>query len=332
MTGIRRRIRAIAFAWLLGLRPVPARRQLAWFGASWALVAIGYFALRYVVFRSYGTGIIAVAPVFNGASPLTVRLTAIAALSDVARLLVFPLHLRADYSPAERTAVTTLGDPRFLIGILVAAIWATLLVLTWKRRRVLEAYGLGWIAIAYSPVANLVFPIGVLIAERTLYLPSVGLALAVGGALRHLQGRRLAVVTAGVILLGGARTVVRIPVFRDNAHATASLLTDAPQSYHSWDMAGWQLLWTRQTEKALTAFLQATELYQRDQRVYLAAADAAFTLKRTALADSLLTIADQICPQCPASYANQIGAARLRGDSASADSLAAHTARRKAAP
>ncbi|HET9709179.1 MAG TPA: glycosyltransferase family 39 protein [Gemmatimonadales bacterium] len=322
----------IAFAWLLGVRPLPERRRLTWFVATWAIVAIGYFVLRYVVFRSYGAGIVAVAPVFNGASPLSVRLTAIAALGDVGRLLLFPLHLQADYSPAERTAVTTLVDARLLLGVLVVAIWGVLVVLAWKRRRALEAYGLGWIAIAYSPVANLVFPIGVLIAERTLYLPSAGLALAVGGTLRNLQGRSLALVAAALFVLGGARTVWRIPAWRDNAHATASLLDDAPLSYHTWDLAGWQLLWARQTDKALTAFLRSTELYPRDQRVYLAAADAAFTLKRPALADSLLGVADRICPQCPASYANQVGAARLRGDSASADSIAAHAARRKAAP
>ena len=322
----------IVFAWMLGLQPLPARRRLAGFVASWAVVAIGYFALRYVVFRSYGSGIVAVAPVFNGAPPLTVRLTAVAALSDVARLLLVPLHLQADYSPAERTAVTGLVDARFFIGVLVVASWGALLVLAWKRRRALEAYGLGWIAIAYSPVANLLFPIGVLIAERTLYLPSAGLALAVGGALRTLQGRSLALVAAALFVLGGARTAWRIPAWRDNAHATASLLDDAPLSYHTWDLAGWQFLWTRQTDKALTAFLRSTELYQRDQRVYLAAADAAFTLKRASLADSLLDMADQICPQCPASYANQVGAARLRGDSASADSIAAHAARRRTNP
>ena len=322
----------IAFAWLLRLRPLPARRRLSSFVASWVVVAILYFALRYVVFRSYGAGIVAVAPVFNGESPLTVRLTAVAALSDVARLLVFPLHLQADYSPAERTAVTSPLDLRFALGLLVIAAWVALVVLAWKRRRLLEAYGLGWIAIAYSPVANLVFPIGVLIAERTLYLPSAGLALAVGGALRHVQGRSLALVTAALVLFGGIRTALRVPAWRDNAHATEFLLDDAPRSYHTYDLAGWQFLWTRQTDKALGAFLQATELYQRDQRVYLAAADAAFTLKRPVLADSLLGVADRICPQCPTSYANQAGAARLRGDSASADSLAAHAARRKATP
>lgn len=322
----------IAFAWVVGLRPLPAPRRVGRFVTSWGAIAIAYFALRYVVFRSYGAGIVAVAPVFNGQTQATVRLTAIAAFADAARLLVFPLQLSADYSPAERTAVTSLGDGRFLIGAGIAVVWAALLVAAWKRPRLVEAYGLGWIAIAYAPVANLLFPIGVLMAERTLYLPSAGLALAVGGVARHLKGRPLALAVGAIFVVFGARTVLRVPVWRDNLHATESLLDDAPLSYRTYDLAGWQFLWSRQPEKALESFRHAAELYQRDQRVYLAAADAAFTVKRPALADSLLRQADEICPHCPASYANQAGAARLRGDSASADSIDAHAARRKGAP
>src|SRR5207249_5437746 len=102
------------------------------------------------------------APVFFGASPAAVRLTAVAAFADVARLLVFPLKLRVDYSPAERTLVTTPLDPRFALGLLCAAVWGALLWLTWRRwgRRRVEAFGLGWIAIALFPGSNRGFPVG----------------------------------------------------------------------------------------------------------------------------------------------------------------------------
>lgn len=321
----------IAWAWLVRLRPTPERRRLAGFVASWIALGVGYGVLRWVVFRSYGTGITSVAPVFNGQPPLVVRLTGFSALTDAARLLVFPFHLQADYSPLERTAVTTLADTRLLPAAFVLMLWTALLVLALRRGRRVEAFGLGWIAIAYSPVANLLFPIGVFIAERTFYLPSVGLVLAVGAALSRIDPRRVAIGVVAVAVLFGIRTVSRVPVWRDNLTATLSLAEDAPRSYRTYEYAGWQFLWARQTDKALEAFLQAADRFGRDHRIYLAAADAAFTLRRPALADSLLGMADRICPQCPASYLNQIGAARLRGDSASADSLRAH-ARRRPAP
>src|SRR5207245_10146552 len=116
--------------------------------------------------------------VFLDQSPLMVRLTAVAALADIARLLVFPLTLRADYSPKERTAVAGFGGPLFLAGLACLALWAALLWLLVRRQRRVEALGVAWIGIALAPVANLLFTVGVLVAERTLYFPSVGLALA----------------------------------------------------------------------------------------------------------------------------------------------------------
>src|SRR5207244_7841803 len=148
----------------------------------------------YVVARSSVLGhelVGRAAPVFFGASPVAVRLTAVAAFADVARLLVFPLMLRADYSPAERTLVTTPLDPRFALGLLCVAAWAALLWLAWRRGRRLEAFGLGWIAIAFFPVSNLAVQVGVLVAERALYLPSVGLAWAAGALIRCRGARRL---------------------------------------------------------------------------------------------------------------------------------------------
>jgi protein O-mannosyl-transferase len=317
----------IVWAWVVRLRPAPPRRRLARYLVSWVLVAAAYAALRWVVFRAYGAGIVAVAPVFIGQSPSTIRLTAVAALADVARLLLFPLHLQADYSPQERTAVTGLVDVRLLLGVLAVAVWVALLVVALRRGRRVAAFGLGWVALAYAPVANLLFPIGVLLAERTLYLPSAGLAIAVGGALARLDGRRLALVATALGLLGGMRTALRVPVWRDTLTMTVALADDAPRSYKTYDYVGWQFLWAHQPRSALEAFRRAGELFERDHRVYLAAADAAFTLHQPALADSMLARADHICPDCLVSYHNQAGAARLRGDSASADSLLQHADR-----
>jgi protein O-mannosyl-transferase len=320
----------IAGAWLLGIRPVPARRRLLAFVGTWVVLAGGYALLRWIVFRAYDEGVAGVAPVFVGQSAVTIRLTALAALADVGRLLLFPLHLQADYSPQERTAVTGFLDPRLLLGLAALAIWATLLVLAWRRRselgggRRLEAFGLGWVAVAYAPVANLIFPIGVLIAERTLYLPSVGLALAAGSLLARLERRRLYAALGLLGFAGGLRTALRVPVWRDTPVASVALLNDAPRSYISLSDAGWQFLYAHRPEQALDAFDRAGSLYTQDQRVYFAAAHAAFALGRSALADSFLARAERLCGRCPLSYHNQITAAQFLGYPAVADSLQAH--------
>src|SRR6266576_3376059 len=169
----------IIWAWIVGppLVQRPDRRAIGAFVTSWVVIAGAYLLALGTVLSPFER-LHATAPIFLGESAFAGRLTALAALVDVARLLVFPLTLRVDYSPAERTIVRSLLDVRFALGLACLALWIVLLVLAWRRKRQLELFGFGWIAIAFLPVSNLLFSTGVLIAERTLYLPSAGLALA----------------------------------------------------------------------------------------------------------------------------------------------------------
>src|SRR5437867_3075173 len=203
----------IAVAWLLGIGRPPGRRVVTYV-AVWGLIGAAFALVRAVVLAPYAD-VLGTAIVFRGQSPLAVRLTAVAALTDVARLLVFPLTLRADYSPNERTAVTGFGDLRFVAGLACLASWAALVWLLASRRRRVEAFGLIWIGIALTPVANLFFRAGVLVAERTLYLPSVGLSLAAGAGFggwwtgAGTRARQLAAAAvAAAIVAGGVRAAL----------------------------------------------------------------------------------------------------------------------------
>lgn len=310
----------IAWGWILGLGR-PDRRRLLLFLVGWAGVALAWGAVRAAVLEPFGR-YFDVAPVFVGLSFVEVRLTAIAALADVARLLIAPVTLRADYSPLERTAVTSLGDPRLLLGLVLLAAWAALIVASWRRGRLVEAFGLGWVGIALLPVSNLVIPVGVLVAERVLYLPSAGFVLAVGAALARLEKRRaVALATGLVVLAGGVRSALRVPVWRDDIRVAMSILEDSPRSYRGYRYYGGIMLSNRQPENALAAFRQGIELYPRDAGQLVAAADAALTLGRPALADSLLAQAEVHCTACLSLYRFQAAAARSRGDTTTAAAL-----------
>jgi len=312
----------ILWAWMLGFAR-PSRQRMLRYGVSWIAIAVAYLTVRWIVLHPY-EGFQNVAAQFLGQSPVAIRLTAIGAFVDVARLLVVPLHLQADYSPVERVTITTPLDPRFLIGLLAVAVWATLLALAWRRGRRVEAYALGWIALAYLPVANLLFPHGVLVAERLLYLPSVGVALALGAALDRLPRRAWVLSVLVLVAAGAVRSALRVSVWRNNGTLAVSMIADAPRSYRSWDYLGWELLWAGKNERALASFRRAGQIYRADARVYLAAAHMAYVLQRVALADSLLMRADSACPRCPGAYRNQANAARLRGDTAAAEFLLHH--------
>ena len=311
----------IGWAWIVGLAR-PSRRRMLAFAASWVIIAGGYLAVRSVVLHPYAR-LHAIAPVFLGESALSGRLTAIAALGDVVRLLVFPLTLRVDYSPGERTIVRSLLDGHFIIGLACLAFWATLLVMAWRRQRRLEAYGLGWIAIAFLPVSNLLFSSGVFLAERTLYLPSAGLALAAGTALARLRVRRFRLVLMLLALAGGIRSGVRSPVWRDDFSVTQSILEDSPESYRGPARMAALYQSHRQPDRAMASLRIASRIFDRDPTLFIAGADAALTLGQSRLADSLLARAELLCSRCPGYYRTQALAARARGDSAVADSLLA---------
>lgn len=130
-----------------------------------------------------------------------------------------------------------------------------------------------------------------------------------------------------VVLATGARTVVRVPVWKDDVTVTRSILSDSPRSYRGHARAGILLQARRQPAEALLAFANALSIYRLDTNLLVAAADAAFTLGRPQLADSLLAPVDQLCFRCTGLYRAQATAARSRGDTLAADSLLARVRR-----
>jgi hypothetical protein len=295
---------------------------MAVYAASWAVLAVIYGLVRWSVLHEFAR-IKNMAAVFVGASPFDVRLTATAELADFARLLVFPLTLRVDYSPAERTLVTSVLDPRFLIGFACLVFWALLVWFTWRRGRTVEAFGLGWIGIALSPVANLIFPAGVLVAERTLYLPSVGLALAVGSWLPRAAPQRWPLVVGVLVVLGGARTALRVPVWRDDHSVVLSEFEDSPHSFDGPARMVTIYLNAHQPEKAVDAYRTAVAIFDRLPWLFMWGADAALAADRPALADSAFAQLERLCNGCDYYYAFEANAARARGDSAVAREILA---------
>jgi len=312
----------IAWGWVVGLKRLPARRYLT-YALAWLGLGVAYAAVRWEVLHPFAR-ITSLAAVFVGASAVDIRLTAVAAFADIARLLVFPLTLRVDYSPAERTLVTSALDPRFLLGLGCAAAWCGLALLAWRRGRKLEAFGLGWTVIALAPVANLLFPIGVLVAERTLYLPSAGLVLTLGALGPERFPRRWPALLVGLVVLGGVRTALRAPVWRDDHAVIMSEFEDSPHSFDGPARMVSVYLTAHQPAKAVEAFRVAQAIYDRLPWLFMWGADAGFVAHDPALADSCLARLETLCRECDYYYRFEAGVAQSRGDSAAADSLLAH--------
>jgi hypothetical protein len=179
------------------------------------------------------------APGLEGAGLVGRALVMAPVVLQYVRLLFFPLKLSADYSPNFLPAVPRLTVAG-VVGVLVLAA-AVVLVVRARHRAPAVSFGLAWMGGTVLVVANLIAPTGVLLAERTLYLPSVGAAILVGwlAASSEASWRHAGVGLAAVIVgLGMTRTLVRLPVWRDDPGFFGHLIQDAPGSYRSYGLAG----------------------------------------------------------------------------------------------
>jgi tetratricopeptide (TPR) repeat protein len=111
---------------------------------------------------------------------------------------VWPLRLSALY-PYRETLAAFRASP--LLYGLPAAVFAGLLAAAVRRGRRLEAFGLLFFLVNILPFA-LIVPIGpAMAADRYLYVPLIGLALAVSAAAGPLLATRRARAAAGCVLL-----------------------------------------------------------------------------------------------------------------------------------
>jgi len=163
---------------------------------------------------------------------------------EIVRLMFLPLELYADYSP-QFVPVLSRPSEGHLLGAIALMLWAVPMVIAWRRDR-LVAFALIWFPVSLLVVSNIFVPTGVLIAERTLFLATFGVALLAGGSaalmtprlsLAHGQLRALALgLVAAVIFAAAARSSARQLVWRNNGTVISSIIRDAPTNFrgHLW--------------------------------------------------------------------------------------------------
>ncbi len=282
-------------------RSVPLKQ--AWpVGLGMALVLIGYLAVRVRV-----TGGIlgeTVAPELWALTPFQRLMTALSLWIDYARLMVFPLDLSTDYAPAVRFPALGLDRPG-LFGGLVLVLTLAGSVALW-RRSALAALGVLWFVVAVLPVSNLPFPTGVLLAERTLYLPSVGFALAVGiGAAAWLSGRTRKVAlpaVVGVCLLLAGRSAVRTLDWRDSETVMAALERDHPESVQVVRKRARDAMAAGRWDQAARGFELALHLSPHHYTALTEAALFFGVVGRHDRAQALLERAIEVVPDSPHAY------------------------------
>ncbi|HUX32584.1 MAG TPA: hypothetical protein VMV51_01825 [Gemmatimonadaceae bacterium] len=199
-------------------------------------VLAGYLGLRYAVLGVFaGT---TPAPALVGRSAAARVATAIRIWPDYIRLMIWPRDLVAEYGPNVRVAASW-RDPAVYASLLLGGTVLVSAAAFWRRAPWWTA-AVAWFAASVFVVSNLVVEVGVLLAERTLYLPSAAVALA-AVPLTALGRRRprLALAVGGLaVTLAVARVWTRTPDWRSTDTLLTQLAAAHPESFEAQTYLG----------------------------------------------------------------------------------------------
>lgn len=207
-------------------------------------------------------------------------LTMIGVVPGWVRLLLWPARLSTEYAPpyvdiAQGPSIMQLPGLLLLVGILG-------LGFVLVRRRGLGAvasFGILWLCIVLLPSSNFIVPAGIIIAERTLFLPSVGALLAIGALAAWLEReiaalqskdsvrrRQIAATTAVIAILAAGcwRSSTRTVVWHDNERLFAQAVLDAPRSYRAHYMRGAWMFETGRKKEGEHSYRHALKLFPYD--------------------------------------------------------------------
>eukprot|EP00929_Paragymnodinium_shiwhaense_P112184 TRINITY_DN80443_c0_g1_i1.p1 TRINITY_DN80443_c0_g1~~TRINITY_DN80443_c0_g1_i1.p1 ORF type:complete len:729 (+),score=120.29 TRINITY_DN80443_c0_g1_i1:172-2358(+) len=199
-----------------------------------ALLVLGSAACYWRVWYTSGTSIERMDPQSNPVAvhpEKNVRVLSYALVHGVyGKLLVWPSFLCYDYSFDAIPLVHSLTDLRLLLPATVYLSILMMLVVSlevlrprtavklrqFASREACEApiIGVASIVLSFAPMSNILFPVGTMIGERLLYIPSAGL-LITAVSLGFLAGPKWSRMWAALLLAAGAagawRTAIRVP-------------------------------------------------------------------------------------------------------------------------
>ncbi len=206
-------------------RPRPPARRIAGGTALLWLIGIGAIAAKVTEPITSASRALRVAP-----SAFQRMLVVLAVYWEDLRTLLWPEDLTVRYPWAIPSGPLS---PRVLVGAAAVAVTAAGVVLAYRRRRRLAAFGLAWFVLALLPTLQIV-PHHVYRADRFLYLPLAGAAVVVAaglGAARRPATRGMAAGLVGALLIvWGRLSAAQLPVWQDSLTLFGRHVTLHPDS------------------------------------------------------------------------------------------------------
>jgi hypothetical protein len=252
------------------------------------LVGVSFVWVRSAVIAGRGE---IVSILFAGESFQIRALTMLRVLVEWVRLFFWPAHLSADYSPRHIDIVTRPTPEMLASLVILLGVGA----LAWTSRRAVPVltFAITWVAVGLLIPSNLILPTGFVLAERTLFLASVGVPLGVAAAVQRVysraelstRGRAVAAAALVILLaLGAAHSASRQRVWHDNNVLFAQTVLDAPTGYKAHLGYALALKSQKRDREALDELRLARLIYPNDPNLLEYTAVEYSMMKRCPLA------------------------------------------------
>jgi hypothetical protein len=231
------------------------------------------------------------------------------------QLLVSPVTLRLDYGGLIVPGKFDSSDPYFYVGLLAIVLWIALFALAIRQRDRFSVVCLLCFAFLYGLIGNVVTIIGVNMAERLMYLPSVFFVLIAARWLVRVD-RRLALSIAGVVVaLFALRSITYAARWNDKLGFYVYSATVEPRSVKSVQLSTLEFLEQNRLDEAEAYARRAISLRTEGDDVYLQLAGVLIRRGKWPEAEAAIGTARQLNP--PGAWsAYQLKLDSARGQSA----------------
>ncbi|KAG8182833.1 hypothetical protein JTE90_000440 [Oedothorax gibbosus] len=221
-------------------------------------------------------------------------------------LLLFPSNLCCDWTMGTVPLVTSIFDVRVFLTFvfymtICAIIWKGYKSQTVNSKRIILALSL--FVFPYLPASNLLYPVGFVVAERVLYINSMGFCMLVAQGFRNLchkyrnQKNYLYGLLVIVMCLHTIKTIIRNTDWRDEESLFKSGLRVTQSNAKLYNNLGHVMESKERTQDSLKLFLQAADLQSDDLGSHLNVGRTYNTLGMTELAEAAFRRAKALLPK-----------------------------------
>jgi Tfp pilus assembly protein PilF len=149
------------------------------------------------------------------------------------KLLIFPVDLCAEHMVS---IPKTIREPAVLVSLFLVMVVVVAGVVSFKRNKAI-AFGILWFFITLLPVSNVIVPVRNMMAERYMYIPSVGFCFLLGALIWKVrlaqlrQAGTLAVALVSVLIVSySCLTIIRNRDWKDTFTLWTKTAHQSPNS------------------------------------------------------------------------------------------------------